>query len=748
MKLLSYSLLTCIATYTSHAELVAHWPLDTDATDATGNGFNGTIVGGTVTFGETGANANTGSAAVFPDNGHIDIPFDTALNPVSFTVSLWANAASTAGFASPVTSRDDVANPGGSVHGFILYNDSAGNWNFWSGTGGGAGAWDVNPGPVVELDTWVHLALTFDATTDTKTLWVNGEIADAETAPGLYSPNGTIEMENFHIGSGSDTGEDFYFDGLIDDVAIWNVALDQAVIRNVMTNGVASGFPDPALGAPGAFPLVFEGGVQVFDLTIANDGQTQNLIVSSATFEADSNFTVTSLPDPIAPGGSGILKVTFDPAGTNGVFEADLELTSNDSLVPVRTVTLRGAIHDPMIVSEGMLDLGTETTGSMIISNDGATRPLNISGLNITGTDAAKFTVTLADQISAAGGSATLDVTFDPQGKQGTFTATLEITSDDPLVPVRLVNLIAKVPVTDSLVAWWPLDVDGTDASGNGFDGVVEGAPVASPGANGATGGSLDFDGSSTRIDVPFDTALNPVDFTITLWANADTTDGYASPITARDDVDGGASTHGFILYNDIGGVWNFWTGDGNAGWDALPGDPVTAEAWTHLAMTFDSITGTKSLWVNGILSATETAPDQYSPNGTVEMEALHIGAGQDDGLNFFFDGRIDDIGLFRSALSSEDINAIMTNGVAGFTGAARILEITDIDLVAIPGQVRLTFNSTNGASYSIERSTDLAEDSWQELNDNVASEGEVTTYADTTVPVGATKLFYRVVKP
>ncbi|RYD32415.1 MAG: hypothetical protein EOP86_15760, partial [Verrucomicrobiaceae bacterium] len=62
------------------AKLVAHWPLDTNALDATGNGHDGTAVG-TVTFGLSGANAKTGNAADFPGPGHIDVPYSIDLNP-------------------------------------------------------------------------------------------------------------------------------------------------------------------------------------------------------------------------------------------------------------------------------------------------------------------------------------------------------------------------------------------------------------------------------------------------------------------------------------------------------------------------------------------------------------------------------------------------------------------------------------------------------------------------------------------
>lgn len=742
MKALSKIVVSCLTLGSAHAELVAHWPLDTDALDATGNGYDGAVVNGTVNFGEAGANANTGTSASFPDTGRIDVPFDEALNPGSFTVALWANAASSAGFASPVTSRDDV--PGTSVHGYILYNDSAGNWNFWSGTGGGPGAWHQSGGPVVALNTWTHLAISYDAVTETKSLWVNGVIAATESSPGLYSPNGTVEMEAFHIGAGQDNGENFYFDGQIDDVGVWDEALDGAVIQSIMDNGISSGLPDPALTTPNLVALDLDGTVQSLDIPITNDGQSQSLSISEATFDGDANFSVTTLPGSIAPGGTDNITISFDPLGGNGEFSADLEITSNDSLTPVRTITVRGAIHDPMLVSDLTLDLGNSTSGSLTVTNNGASRDLNISNLEFTGPDADHFNSNLPAIIAAGGGSETLEVTFDSLGQDGTFTATLEITSDDPLVPVTSITVIASVPIADPLVAWWPLDVDGTDASGNGFDGTITGALAPAEGANAATGGSLTFDGGS-RIDVPFDQNLNPDDFTITMWANASSTAGFASPITSRDDVNNGVSTHGFIIYNDNGGNWNFWTGDGNPGWDTLAAGPVLTDTWTHLAISYDSVTETKTFYVDGQVAATDTAANQYSQNGTVEMEDLHIGAGADDGNSFFFDGRIDDVGLFRTALSEEDINSIMMNGVGGFTGAARDLVITDLSFGPGDGQVTITFDSASNATYAVERSTDLLV--WDELTDNLASAGEVTTFTDFSLPAGTAKVFYRVTR-
>lgn len=296
------------------------------------------------------------------------------------------------------------------------------------------------------------------------------------------------------------------------------------------------------------------------------------------------------------------------------------------------------------------------------------------------------------------------------------------------------------------LVAHWPLDTDAVDATGNGHDGAVVDGNVnfGQSGANANTGSAASFPDTG-HIDIPFDEALNPSSFTVALWANAASSGGFASPITSRDDVGGGASTHGFIIYNDNGGNWNFWTGDGNPGWDTLPAGPVSIGTWTHLAISYDSVTETKSFYIDGVLAATDTAANQYSPNGTVETEGLHLGAGADDGNSFWFTGTLDDVGLFRTALSEEDISTIMMSGVGGFTGAAKSLVITNLESGPGDGQVTITFDSTSNATYIVERSTDLL--TWEELNDNVSSAGEVTTFTDISLPSGTAKVFYRVTR-
>lgn len=740
----------------STAGLVAHWPLDGNALDATGNGHDGTIVG-TVTFGHGGANAKTGNAADFPGNGHIDVPYSADLNPGtqmengsgSFSLAFWAfpTAAGGGAYRSPFTNREDN---GLTANGPMIYNDAAGNWTFWAGNNGASGQWNNLDGGPVTVNAWTHVTITYDAGTTTRKMFLNGvEVLSAVVG---ISPN---VLRDMHFGAGSDLGVDYFWDGLLDDIGFWDTALTEAQIQDVMTNGIKADTPtDPSLLVQSPYPLTLTGAVQTIDIPLNNGGATKSLNVTAAVFSGGNaaSFSLTSLPGPIAPGGTGNLKISFNPAGVSGQVETVLELTSDSAVSPTKLVTLTGFIHDPFISAQterlefGTLPAGTATlTKSFTIKNNGAALPLTISGITPSGPDMAAFNVVSFPETLAPGATGTVEVAFDPQNEDGSFVSRMRIETDDPLTPFVTVLLHAEVPVAVPLVAWWPLNADGADATGNGFDGAVT-APgtvtFGQTGANAATGTAADFaDGG--HIDVPFSPKLNPTSFTVTLWAKADSTSGYASPITSRVHG-GGGETNGFIIYNADGGNWAFWTGQGVVNWDDITGPAVSVGTWTHLAITYDAATDTKTLWVNGESAAVDTtrnAPSQYTPNYST---ALHIGAGDDTGLGFPFDGQLDDIALYKKALSQTEIKSIMLNG-PGTAPASPGFDITSLTRNPANGQTILTWTSVSGSVYTVQRSTSLG--GWEDLTPNVTAAGTSSTFTDTTLPAGTLKAFYRVRK-
>ena len=216
------------------------------------------------------------------------------------------------------------------------------------------------------------------------------------------------------------------------------------------------------------------------------------------------------------------------------------------------------------------------------------------------------------------------------------------------------------------LIAHFTLDSDGDSSDGNFTASTVTDVEFGSEGANGATGTSATFNGASSVIQHDWSADLNPESFTLALWAKSNGGAGaWNSPVTSRHDLN--PDSQGYLIYdNNPNGVWTFWSGNGtvDGNWQALDGPEVNLGEWEHVAITYDNESEMKRLYVNGELAV--EANDSVFPNDTTPF---NIGAGQDMGNGFWFKGDLDDIGLWDRALSLEDIQAIMNNGVAGDGG-------------------------------------------------------------------------------
>ena len=760
IKELCFTLLFFLLSFiSSNADLVAHWPLDIDGKDATGNGHDGQITNGTVLFENSGASDLTGNAASFPDNGRIDIPFNPDLNPESFTVTLWTKPTSTNGYASPITSRNDV-NGGESTHGYIIYNDNSGNWNFW--TGDGNPGWDTLSGGPVDINEWTHLAISYDSETETKTIWINGTEKGSDSAPNQYSPNGTVGSMDLHLGAGQDDGANFFFSGDIDDVGLWNEVLTEEEIKNVMQNGIISTLVDPRINAPSKFTAELEA-TESFSIEVSNRGETRNLVIDSIEIVGpdSSNFTVNTIPDPIEPGSESLIEVSFDSQGQSGKFETQLEIYSNDPNRELLTVDILATVHDPSLDIVQEFNFGVFSSGAgpqaanIQIKNDGTSRELKLLTVSIVGKDADNFSVLSFPSSLVAGESGKITLNFNPKQDAGRFSAQLEIVSNDALSETVIVNLSAEVEITNPLVAWWPLDEDASDNSGNGFDGIVQGTiNFDESGANEATGRAGLFDGSS-HIDVPWNPQLNTEDFSVTLWVNPSVAGGsYRSPITNRDDVaPGGAFRHGWIIYNNPNSQWSFWNGGGrgsDGAWNGMNVGPVEIDEWHHLAITYDSDSNSKVFYIDGSEVSTSN-PVSFSPNNseidddlTHEDEDLHIGGGGDSGTSFRWSGLIDDVGLFRTSLTPEEIQSIMTSGVISINNNIPF----SIETISRSedGPLIISWNSKPGITYAIDRAIGGFEvNDWEELDDSSLATEKVTSYTDDDIPAGAKAVFYRI---
>ncbi|MCX6924041.1 MAG: hypothetical protein NT154_12655, partial [Verrucomicrobia bacterium] len=209
----------CMAWTTINSGLVAYYPFDGNARDASGNGNDGTVNGAVPT---SDRNGKAGGAYYFGRGNYILVPNSTTLNsPASqVTVCAWA--------------RIDALDGGRSDWGPIVCKATSGSWHYCleaynGGSGGpptalflGAGI-GMSISPAVNLGQWHYLVATYD-----------GAVAIAYQdgrEVGRISFSGSLSVNNDPVYIGADLpGSAEYMIGAIDEVRIYNRALNGAEV--------------------------------------------------------------------------------------------------------------------------------------------------------------------------------------------------------------------------------------------------------------------------------------------------------------------------------------------------------------------------------------------------------------------------------------------------------------------------------------------------------------------------------------
>lgn len=231
-------------------------------------------------------------------------------------------------------------------------------------------------------------------------------------------------------------------------------------------------------------------------------------------------------------------------------------------------------------------------------------------------------------------------------------------------------------PPPANMVGWWPLDEEaGSPVAKDiayGNDGSYINGPLV--GVPGMVDLAVDFDGVDDLIVVPdsnvldFGTIQQRGDLTIDAWIYMDTLLAQAPIVDKRDQGNRG---YYFFIY------------DGNpalllADAGAAPGYTVfccsgpfvTPGEWHHVAVTVDrDQPNGVTFYVDGVPSASTYDPT-VRPGSLANDGRLLIGRSHWDFAPgtppHFFDGRIDEVEIFRRALGASEIAALYEAGPGG----------------------------------------------------------------------------------
>jgi len=683
--------------------LLNYWPMEGDASDvaattpgsASTTADDGTI-NGTVTFVDNaaaGLGAGFGMAGNFPGGAGNNI---TVLDPDDVTNDIdRSNADLTISAWFLLNNRDTgwqalIAHGEGSDY-RVAVNGTTSPIPM-SYAGGGAGS-DINSTTTVGVGpagdaTWHHIVVTTEGSTTQ--LFLDG-VLEILGGTGPINESG---QNLLCIGCNPNNGREW--NGLIDDVGMWDRALTTAEVTQIYDNGIAGndlsnlldsgdddGLTDDVETNNGTFVDATNTGTNPRSPDSDGDGIDDgaedggNVYVNetqtgSAPNVADSD--ADTMPDGYEVDNGQ------DPNSDDGAFDPDLDNLDN--------LTEFGLATDPQDADtdgDGLED-GAETVTHETDPNhpdtdddsltDGAEVNEHLTNPKLADSDGDLFN----DDFKIAQGSDPNDVHSTPNVPD--LPVPLMYYSFD-IEEGTVVENLGSLETEGNLVGGATYGDSLDPAYGTAFYGNRTGANDAYV-QTGFAGTVLGFGPASV--------------YTAMAWVKWDGASGNVDHMVfGQEDGPGNQNQlhHGIRADSTANVHYGGWGNDIN---DA---GTVVEETWTHLAWQFDG--SDKEVYVDGI----ETARGAGATMAGHAFDVIIGGHGRDaaEPAGQSFNGAIDEVKIYDEVLTEAQVRSAMLPGEG--SGAAG-LEIKSIDYDRENGTVTLTFSSRPGRSYALVWTADF----------------------------------------
>ena len=602
--------------------LVAAYALDdwagSTASDTSGGGHPGTLIGGTWVPGKFGS-----AVSLNGTGDHVDLPQLGTFYNSGFTLEAWVKKTSALQVNAAVLGTWTADGNGGPM---IWVDHVSGHYYLTLGKGLNN---YLDSGIVPTAGTWQHLAATFDGTT--AKFYVNGTLAASRPYAGSVGSSNTWRIGAYDSPAGG------FFDGTIDEARIYDHALTQPQVQTDMNTSV--GPPDTT--PPSAPPSFTVSSRTALSITTSWTAATDNAAVTAYNLYRNGTKVATVA--------AGTTTYTFDSLACNTSYNLAVEAQDGAANVGPRTpLTTSTAVCDttPPTVSLTAPAGGAALSGSVTIS---ATASDDNAVADVT------FDVD-GVPVGAADASTPYSISWNTRASSNathTITAVARDTSN---------NLTTSAPVTvtvdnsnqppPGLIASYSFDEgSGTalgDNSGNNNNGTIVGGTWT----QGRFRQALHFNGTSDHVDLPALGTFYKTGFTMEAWVKED-------GLKSDDGIVGtwsSAQSGGPMLWIDYVSSHVDLTLGQNGGNYVDSGLQATFNTWQYVVGTYDGTTA--RVYLNGVLAASKAFSGNVGDSNNWRIGAYDSPAGG------FFDGTIDEVRIYDHALAQPEIQTDMTRPV------------------------------------------------------------------------------------
>ena len=520
---------------------------------------------------------------------------------------------------------------------------------------GGISDMDSGDGNELPVGDWTHVVMVHDGTKDF--IYMNGALAAEKDVVGLLNNTTHPFAMGYNVIDGGS-----YFDGMLDDVLIFNEALDALEVLALFDEQ----FADPAetdVTAPDA-PSTLIGTVSFTDVTLSwtasfdeesgiagyNIYQNSTLILTTE----ETEITITGL-DPLTQYEFGVSAV--DSAGNESGVTSIIVTTGMDPTpdteapsTPTNLVVQPGSNSvifswDMSTDNVGVVGYVVFVDGTLVDTLDGNQTSIVISGLD----PSTLYTFEI--------------YAFDAAGNNSEI-AFITASTTDPVVTAE-----------PGLVAHYRFNGDANDATPYNNHGDIGGDPTFETNPN-TLSQAIVFDGDADSVLAPNAVQLISDYTTVSFWVRVDG-QNFA-------DAEAYIMTFGnwderwkISLPQHLKPVWT--TNSKNAQFehfisdmDSGDGNELVIGFWFYVTMVHDGVDDI--IYMDGIEVNRKPAP------GTLNSTARAFGMGNNsDNGGQYFEGALDEVKIYNKALTAAEVLQLFQTGTTGIKDLAEVNNYVEI---------------------------------------------------------------------
>ncbi len=626
--------------------LIAYYPFNGNASDESGNGYNGTVSGATLAadrFNQSGRAYNFVYNGVSSDK--IQVPGTDALNfsTGGFALSAWVQFSGTAGAGNnyPIVSKHICSEQSGYI--LMLYNDKL---TFWLA---GAGGYNTLSTPDNYTDgKWHQVVGVYDGTT--QYIYVDGVLKSSAAL--TYA---VFNIANWALGgyNGCNGG----FNGKVDEIKIYGKPLDASEVQAMYTKSdddLIAWYPSNG-NSNDESGNMHHGTVTEALLTTDRNG------VTDKAYQFDGvNDKITAPEHPDWSFGNGDFSIT--------------------SWVNVSTITTGRIVSAGYDANDGIWGLGFGNNigwGSGLrinyfVYSNNAYRDFNSTEITNYSTGQWAFV-----GVTKKGNLLTFYFNGQPAGTEivnyvcdaNSFLSigTRQTTAGNmveffngkidevriykrALFPNEILQL-ADIPLLPNLLAYYPLNGNANDMSGNSRNGTSYGGAALTTDKYANSNSAYSFDGAASGITLANTTSLDFIGgaFTLSAWVKYSNITGVPVVIVGKHNC--GTPTGYFLGVEN--NIFRFWMASGGNWSTVQTSEAYNDNKWHHVVGTFDGTN--QRLYVDGIMKNGTSLVYNTPATGA----SILIGDKTGACAGGIFNGSIDEVKIYDSPLNAKQVLAL-----------------------------------------------------------------------------------------